>query len=215
MTQEPYESCLDYIEDEMTRYLPMRSARIDAECQLSGLSRATPNKRTVGDKQQVLQKELERRVHQYRKQEDDIRDEIDVRLELTRNVKGNESGISFDLLNCGLGANARLILLTLTANALGMGANTIGEIGFNYFSSVSVGDLMVMLSAKTVSDRLKVRRLILDMSGMGLVVLDYPSKSVTPGDLNSSDVTISRQTFAVILGDPSLEHESVTSKQSH
>ena len=216
MNPKPYADCLEYVEDELCRYLPIRASRLNSEWMLKDLSKPALGDKTVGEKQDVRSKELERRASQYRKQEAEIRSEIDSRLEATRQIQENKSGFSLDLLNGGLDFDARLVLLTLTANALGLGADTIGEIGISYFGSINVGDLMVMLDAHSVADRLRARRLILDLVGMGLVVLDYPSRSVTPEDLNTTSVSIDRKTFAIILDDPSLEHEGViVSKESH
>ncbi len=216
MNEKPYADCLEYVEDELCRYLPIRASRLNSEWMLKDLSKPALGDKTVGEKQDVRSKELERRASQYRKDETKIRSEIDSRLEATRQIQENKSGFSLDLLNGGLDFDARLVLLTLTANALGLGADTIGEIGISYFGSINVGDLMAMMDVKTISDRLRVRRLLLDLTGMGLIVLDYNSKAITPEDFNTAQVSLSRRTFAVILGDPGLEHEGViVSKQSH
>ena len=215
MNPKPYETCIEYVEDELCRYLPIRASRLNSEWMLKDLSKPALGDKTVGEKQDVRSKELERRVVQYRKQETRIRTEIDARLDATRQVVGNESGFSLDLINGGLDFDARLILLTLTSTALGMGDITLGDIGTSFYGSAHVDDLMAMMDVKTISDRLRIRRLLLDLTGMGLIVLDYNSKAITPEDFNTAQVSLSRRTFAVILDDPSLETEGVTSKQSH
>ena len=215
MNPKPYETCIEYVEDELMRYLPARASRISYERRVQDLSRPFTDNKTIGDKQPVSMKEAERQAQQYRKQETRIRTEIDARLDATRQVDGNEPGFSLDLLNGGLDFDARLILLTLTSTALGMGDQSLGNLGTSFYGSAHVDDLMAMMDVKTISDRLRVRRLLLDLTGMGLIVLDYNSKAITPEDFNTAQVSLSRRTFAVILDDPSLETEGVTSKQSH
>jgi len=210
----PYTDAIEYLEEELSKYLPIRAVRINSERQIREMSQPAPDEKTVGEKERVVQKEMERRVHNYHLQEKQIRDEIDARLQVTREAVG-EPGFALDLLNGGLDFDARLVLLTLTASALGVTENSLAEIGMSFYGTACVDDLMTMLNVKTIIDRLRVRKLLWDLTGQGLIVLNFPSKDFSPEDFNSVSVSISRRAFAVILDDPSLLDEGVTSKETH
>ncbi len=212
MTIQPYADAIGYLEDELTKYLPARASRIEAERQVKDLSGAHTDEKTVGQKQLVVLLEAERRAHDLNKQEAEIRHEIEARLEATRMAVG-EPGFCLDLLNGGLDGEARLILLSLTAMALGMCDQTFAEIGISYYGSASVNDLMILADVKTIQDRLRVRRILLDMTGKELIVLDFPHTSYTPEEFNTVSVSLSRRAFCVILDDFSLGHEGVTPKE--
>ncbi len=212
MPYQPYNDAIEYVEDELTRYLPTRAARINAERMVREMTIPVPDKQTVGQKQQVSVKEYERQAHSYRQQEAQIRHEIDERLAVTRASVG-EPGIALDRLNGDLSQDARLILLSLTAMAVGLCDETLGELGVSYYGSASVNDIMTIVDAHTISERLRIRKLILELTGKGFIILDYPHASFTPEEFNFVQAKLSRRAFSVILDDPSLEHEGVVSDE--
>ena len=216
MTHKPYENAIEYLEDELTKYLPIRASRIGYERQIKDLSSQSADEHTVGEKQPVAIKEAERQVVLHREKEDQLRSEIDSRLEITRLDQKSDSKFSVDQLADDFDYEARLILLALTSTALGMGDTTFNDLGTSFYGSAHVDDLVAFLDVKTVTDRLRVRRLLHDMAGLGLIVLDFHSKKILPEDFNTIQVSLSPRTFAVILDDPSLETECVIpSKDSH
>ena len=216
MTHKPYENAIEYLEDELTKYLPIRASRIGYERTIKDLSSMPADDHTIGEKQTVALKEAERRLHECRKEETEIRSEIDSRLEATRQAEVNDPGFSIDQLTGGLDKEARLILLALTSTAIGMGDTTFTDLGTSFYGSAHVDDLAAMMDVHSVADRLRLRRLLFDLAGLDLVILDFHSKKVTPEDFNTVGVSLSRRAFSAILNDPSLEHEAVIpSKESH
>ena len=208
MTIQPYADAIEYVEDELTKYLPLRAARLNAERQVKELTSDILDCKTARAKHRVNLLEIEHRAKQLLELEAYTRNEIDDHLKVTSTIQG-EAGFGMDRLNGNLNADARLVMLTLTATALGMGEETLGEIGMSYFGSVSVSDLMNMLNVETISDRLRVRHMLLELSGKGFIIFDYPSKQVVPEDFYTTHVAISRRAFSVILEDPSLEAEQI------
>jgi len=208
MTIAPYENTINHLEEEIGRYLPTRAARISAERQLKDAKLYAPTDGVIGEKQQVAMQETERRVRELRKQEEITRTDIDARLDATRKFIGYP-GIGMDHLNGGLSPDARLVLTALTATALGLGSDAMGELGMMFYSGLSTLDLMTLLDAHSIADRLKARRLLLDLCGKGFVTLDYRAKQVSPEDFNTVEVSLSRRAFCVILEDPSLETEGI------
>jgi len=208
MTHEPYADTIDHLQDEIGRYLPTRAARINAERQLRDANSYSTTDTIVGRKHKVSVGEMERRVKELVEEETSIRREVDARLEATRQAFG-EPGIDLDCLNGGLTTEARLVLLALLGTALGMGEVAFSELGVTYFTGVNISDIMVILDAKTIEDRLRVRRLLFDLAAQGLIVLDFRSRLICPEDFNSAGVSLSRRAYCVLLGDPSLETEGI------
>lgn len=214
MSTEPYGSNHEYLEAELTQYLPLRAARINAERQTKDAKQYIPSDTTVGERQQVTRQESERKGHELRLQEQQMREAIEARLALTRKTEG-QVNIGLDHLG-DLDAESRLMLLVLTAPALGMANEVFGELGTAayYGGGINVSDLMVVLDARTIVARLRVRQLLLKMSSQGFVILDYRCRQTSPEDFNSVSVSLTWRAFSVILNDPALEHEGTTATDS-
>ena len=196
----PYETSVEHLESELFKYLPARAERIKADQDAREAREYVNNDMFIGEKQRPALAEAERRVRLLRKQENEIRAEIDDRLAATRKVQG-ESGIGLDRLG-NLTSEARLFLLALTASALGIVSTVFGGLGRSFWGTLDIADLMVILDAQTVVDRLRIRRLLMDLAGKDCIVLDFKSRLIVPQDINSCSVALTRRAFSVILDDP-------------
>ncbi len=206
MKTEPYENAIQYLEDELGRYLPLRVARLNSERQVKDLTSDILEGKSEKSRQRANILSAEHRAKQLLELDVYTRSEIDVRLGLTRDTQ-NESGFSLDRLDADMDADARLILLTLTSTALGMVEYSVGELAMSYYGSVSTSDVMNMLDVKTITHRLQVRRLLLDLADKGFIHMDYPNETTKPEDFSGTQVSLSRRAFSVILDDPELENE--------
>ena len=210
MSMEPYSDATEHLEDELGRYLPLRAERINAEQEGRLASHYEPDRTTIGEKQRPAVVEAERRARTLRRRENEVRAEIDARLEATRKMQG-EAGIDLDRLNHGLTFDARLVLLALTAAALGMSQDVLGGLGRGFWDTLAVSEVMMVLDARSIVDRLKARRLLMDLAMRNLIILDYRWKQVAPQDFSACSVALTRQAFSVILNDPELENEGIGS----
>ena len=208
MAQKPYENSVAYLEDELGRYLPIRMTRIGVAQHAKDAEEHYSKRNTVGEKRPVALHEHQRHLQELLTKENEVRAEIDARLDATRNIHG-VSGIGMDKLNYGEDMDSRLVFLCLTATALGMGENIIGKLEMPFYGTVSVSDLMTILDTKTIADRLRVRRLVLELANKGLLILDFRTSYVVPEDFNTVQVSLSRKGFATILDDPDLEQEGI------
>ena len=197
MTKKPYVDCLEYLEDELSRYLPLRTARLDADRTVTEMTASIMDGKTVRSKNRENVIEAEHRAKQLHELETFTRNEIDGRLESTRQVLG-ESCFGIDRLTGRLDADARLIVLISVATALGMGTE-ISQLAMTFYGSVCVSDLMLILDAKSISDRLRVRRLVRNLANRGILSLSESGKQMMPEDFNSVQVSLTNEAFGTLV----------------
>ena len=215
MNVKPYANSIDYLEDAIGRYLPLLASRIAAEQDMRKPQLYAPSdEKTVGKKQRVAQLEAERCVKLLREQEKSAREEIEARLDATRTVRGDSGWSDMDLL-IELNADARLVLTVLVAMSLGMAEDALDEVGVSAYGGVSVCDLMVILEAKTISDRMEIRRLIRDLCDQGHVVVEYGREQASPEDFNAASVALSTNAFLAILGESAWKNHDTSPNESH
>jgi hypothetical protein len=207
MSARPFETPYEYI-DAAFDLLACRIQRLVAareSREADHLERGEP--RAVGRGRMVADDDATRRVAVLTEREEQQGRDLEARLEAHRSApEAKQLGIDRLAQAHGLGDEERTIVLSSLAFALSEErADQIhGDLGTGMYGSQSVECLMRVLDARTVEDRVRLRRLFRPESPLvkgGLIVLDYYGQVALPDDLLCARVRLSGMAFAILVGD--------------
>ena len=203
-----YPDSPSYLDEEL-RWVRTRVSRILAERQLQGAM----EEETDGDPAythrpgRLDSRELRCRVFELKETEKKLRNEINARLDLNRTQRGAPPlGLDEICKEFDLSAEERIVLVTCLPLAISqrVAEMTLGEM-LHHWGSIAVSDLVAVLDPQGLGDWLRYRALFRPHSPLishGLVTLGKPGGEVQPSTLMCSDVSLSLDCFARMVGDP-------------
>lgn len=189
-------------------WLRARVQRLASErtLQQSEIRQATGDLRTLGRRRQVSDEEVRRRLQHWRGKEEQLRAEIDVRLEAHRRAPVPRLGIDELCTEHGLSELERLALIVtaLCATSSSMASDILDDV-CSGFGSVTVEDLIRLGDPVGVPDWLNGRATF-GLSGQlvrgQLVTVSFPGGALTPEDVLRGNVQITSSAFSKVTGLP-------------
>lgn len=215
-----YESDSAYLDAEFN-WLRLHVKLLDLEHRLAASINddVDPNTRRVGQSDQVMAKELNRRLTVLHTDAESTRQSVDTRLEAHRKSETFKLGLDVLVERYELSDDERLILLSLAVTAVSAPLAMDIYAAWSVFGgTLQIQEVVGLLRPVGVADWLQFRRLFAVSSPLvknSLVTIDFPSKDATLGDLWYSDVSISKSALAIITGDMDIADDSNDSDEVH
>ena len=207
---QPFDSDAEYL-DMAFAALVARARRIGAEHQQTedAHSRVPWDCRSLGRQGTVGDEESRRRIEQeLLVEERRLQDHLEGRLAVHRADSSREPlGIDMVCKEANLDEQERMVLLACTALAISPDvAKELSEgLGCGLFSRFGIEAAIRLLDPSGSGDWLKCRALFHRSSRLvsaGLITIEYPSTTFSPGDLLMATIEVTSRAFSVITGTP-------------
>ena len=166
----------------------------------------------VGAVTMVPSKELARQVSELQAQENDLRSNLEKRLQTHREHGDFALGLDCICESYNLSVEERRILLALTLPAISVSQACDIFAPYNlYNGTIAVQDLMALLRPSGAEDFLWHRKLFLAGAPLvkeNLITMDYPSHIDYPSAILNADVALTMSAFSTIVGIPELASDA-------
>ncbi len=198
MNPMPYASNLEYLEDEILSYFPARFSRMNLEQELFEGNLLYKNTRNIVRAAPAGELVSHWKYQNLKRQEMEIRKQIDNRLEFTRMFSGS-SFLGIDGLVGPGSIQTRMMLLILLGTALGYESQVFPSFLYPGGGSLSLAELIQCLELNTIQERLVFRKLVKDLINQE-VIETGTFHLHSPQDFNNLPICLTARAYNIILG---------------
>lgn len=206
----PFTNDAEYFDREV-EYLRLRLARIEVDRRLADAERECAESPDRRPSRAASVPELRGTLHMLAHQEQQVRDEIDARLEVHRSSDRPELGMDRLCQEFGLNHEERLLVTALVVPAV---SNELADMVLRgqggFCGRATVTELCQVLYPRNVADWLRARAYFRHNAPLrvhGLVVMDPFGRRSVAETLPNTDLDLSLKAFAIIFNDPEAEDE--------